>query len=73
MDYERLPVILKRYSFIEKMRVLQYYSKQIMNINGIELTSGQPMAWELETFLLFAKKQPIFLINERCHELFPML
>ena len=27
MDYERLPVILKRYSFIEKMRVLQYYSK----------------------------------------------
>ena len=25
MDYERLPVILKRYSFIEKMRVLQYY------------------------------------------------
>ena len=38
MDYERLPVILKRYSFIEKMRVLQYYSKQIMNINGIEWT-----------------------------------
>lgn len=31
MDYERLPVILKRYSFIEKMRVLQYYLKQ-MNI-----------------------------------------
>ena len=29
MDYERLPVILKRYSFIEKMRVLQYYSKQM--------------------------------------------
>jgi len=57
MDYERLPVILKRYSFIEKMRVLQYYSKQIMNINGIELTSGQPMAWELETFLLFAQSK----------------
>ena len=33
MDYERLPVILKRYSFIEKMRVLQYFSKQIMDIN----------------------------------------
>ena len=29
MDYERLPVILKRYSFIEKMRVLQYYSKHL--------------------------------------------
>ena len=61
MDYERLPVILKRYSFIEKMRVLQYYSKQIMNINGIELTSGQPMAWELETFLLFAVKADEYL------------
>ena len=48
MDYERLPVILKRYSFIEKMKVLQYYSKQIMNINGIELTSGQPMASKKE-------------------------
>ena len=56
MDYERLPVILKRYSFLEKMRVLQYYSRQIMNINGIDLTREKPMAWELETFLLFAVK-----------------
>ena len=64
MDYERLPVILKRYSFIEKMRVLQYYSKQIMNINGIELTSGQPMAWELETFLLFAVKADEYNDND---------
>ena len=64
MDYERLPVILKRYSFIEKMRVLQYYSKQIMNIHGIELTSGQPMTWELETFLLFAVKADEYNDND---------
>lgn len=64
MDYERLPVILKRYSFIEKMRVLQYYSKQIMNINGIELTSGQPMAWKLEIFLLFAVKADEYNDND---------
>ena len=46
------------------MRVLQYYSKQIMNINGIELTSGQPMAWELETFLLFAVKADEYNDND---------
>lgn len=56
MKYDRLPVILKRYLFDEKMRVLQYYSKQIMDINGIKLKNEQPMAWELETFLLFAVK-----------------
>ncbi|MDD2378092.1 MAG: hypothetical protein PHS24_04975 [Bacilli bacterium] len=56
MDYKKLPIILKRYSFDEKMRVLQYYSKQIMDINGIELKDEQPMAWELETFLLFTVK-----------------
>lgn len=54
MKYDRLPVILKRYLFDEKMRVLQYFSKQIMDINGIKLKNEQPMAWELETFLLFA-------------------
>lgn len=64
MDYERLPVILKKYSFIEKMRVLQYYSKQIINIHGIELTSGQPIAWELETFLLFAVKADEYNDND---------
>lgn len=56
MKYDRLPVILKRYLFDEKMRVLQYFSKQIMDINGIKLKNEQPMAWELETFLLFAVK-----------------
>ena len=35
-----------------------------MNINGIELTSGQPMAWELETFLLFAVKADEYNDND---------
>ena len=54
MEYDKLLVILKRYLFEEKMRILQYFSKQIMDINGIKLKNDQPMAWELETFLLFA-------------------
>lgn len=56
MKYDKLLVILKRYLFAEKMRILQYFSKQIMDINGIKLKNDQPMAWELETFLLFAVK-----------------
>lgn len=56
VEYDRLPVILQRYSFDEKMRVLQYYSKQVMTINGVNLTAGIPLPWELETFLLFAIK-----------------
>ena len=64
MDYERLPIILKRYSFIEKMRVLQYYSKLIMNITGVELISEQPMAWDLETFLLFSVKADEYQNND---------
>lgn len=56
MEYDKLLVILKRYLFEEKMRILQYFSKQIMDINGIKLKNDQPMAWELETFLLFAVK-----------------
>ena len=64
MDYERLPIILKRYSFIEKMRVLQYYSKLIMNITGVDLISKQPMAWDLETFLLFSVKADEYQNND---------
>ena len=56
MKYDKLLVILKRYLFAEKMRILQYFSKQIMDINGIKSKNDQPMAWDLETFLLFAVK-----------------
>lgn len=56
MEYNKLPAVLKRYLFDEKMRILQHYSKQIMNIKNIELNANQPMAWELETFLLFSVK-----------------
>lgn len=56
MDYNKLPVILKRYSFEEKMRVLQFYSRDLMNITGVELKDAWPLPWELETFLLFSVK-----------------
>ena len=56
MQYDKIPLVLKRYSFDEKMRVLQSYSRQIMNINGISLDDNKPMAWELEIFLLFSIK-----------------
>lgn len=56
MRYDKLPLVLKRYSFDEKMRVLQYYSRQLMNINVVKLDNNKPMAWELETFLLLSIK-----------------
>lgn len=56
MEYERLPIVLKRYNFEEKMRVLQYYSKNIMDLQGIKLVNEQPQPWELETLLLFSTK-----------------
>lgn len=56
MDYNKLPVILKRYSFEEKMRILQFYSRKLMDITGVELKKDQPLPWKLETFLLFSVK-----------------
>lgn len=56
MDYNMLPIILRRYEFEEKMRVLQFYSRNLMDLTGIELIPDQPHPWELETFLLFSTK-----------------
>lgn len=57
MEYNKIPVILKRYSFQEKMRLCNYQSKQIMDFVGIrpiEQLTKNPMPWELETFALFS-------------------
>ncbi len=56
MDYKKLPVILKRYSFDEKMRILMYYSLQLIDFNCLKINKNQPMPWELETFLMFSVK-----------------
>lgn len=60
IEYKKLIKILKRYSFDEKMRVCNVYSKKIINIQGkMKIGSdilGQIYPWELETFLLIAIK-----------------
>ncbi|OTX80736.1 hypothetical protein BK726_02130 [Bacillus thuringiensis serovar londrina] len=57
MDFERIPILLKRYDFKSKMNICQQYSREIMSING--LVSSQKLIdnvlpWELETFALFS-------------------
>lgn len=59
MEYGKLLQILKRYSFSEKMSILQKYSKLLMSPTGlIEMNKliELPLPWELETFLLFSIK-----------------
>lgn len=56
MEYRNLSKILNRYSFEEKMNIMQKYSRDIMSVNGFDVTKRQdiPMPWELETFSFFA-------------------
>ena len=57
MEYKDIPRTLKRYSFAEKMNMLQKWSRKTMNLTGVisENESGNlPYPWELETLLLFA-------------------
>lgn len=57
MDYKDIPRTLKRYSFDEKMNMLQRWSRKTMNLNGVidKTETGKiPFTWELETLLLFS-------------------
>lgn len=57
LDFERIPVVLKRYGFKEKMKVCQEHSKELMSINGLIPISewpGKASPWDLETFALFS-------------------
>ncbi|MGE6593669.1 hypothetical protein ACQKFU_29900 [Bacillus mycoides] len=57
MDFERIPILLKRYDFKSKMNICQQYSKEIMSINGLVTTNeliNKVLPWELETFALFS-------------------
>lgn len=59
MDYNEIPRVLKRYSFEEKMRVLNTYSRQLLNVEGnanADNFNNRPYPWELETILLFSLK-----------------
>ncbi|MED1092192.1 hypothetical protein [Bacillus paramycoides] len=57
MDFERIPILLKRYDFREKMNVCQAHSKELMSISGlisIDEWRGKALPWDLETFALFS-------------------
>ncbi|OTY06050.1 hypothetical protein BK733_26790 [Bacillus thuringiensis serovar xiaguangiensis] len=57
LDFERIPVVLKRYDFKAKMKVCQDNSKELMSINGLIPISewpGKASPWDLETFALFS-------------------
>lgn len=55
-EYEQIPRILKRFSFDEKVKICQYYSGRLINIDGLNISSDftKPFPWELETFFLFS-------------------
>ncbi|MDA1785045.1 hypothetical protein PDL07_20450 [Bacillus cereus] len=57
MEFERIPVVLKRYDFKGKMKVCQEHSKVLMSIDGLIPISewpGKASPWDLETFALFS-------------------
>ncbi len=58
IKYDDIPRIAKRFSFSEKMRVLERYSSNLININKstLDLYNDRPLPWELETLLLFFVK-----------------
>lgn len=59
MEYSRLSTILKRYSFDEKMRIAQSFSRRTITPKGMvdaDELREMPSPWELETFVLFAVK-----------------
>ena len=50
MEYNDIPRTLKRYSFVEKMNILQTWSRKTMNLNGVidrNERGKTPFPWEL--------------------------
>ncbi|MGS2778350.1 hypothetical protein ACVBAX_13370 [Robertmurraya sp. GLU-23] len=57
MDFKRIPVVLKRYSFDAKMHKCQSHSKKLMTLNGLvnaDKLRSMALPWDLETFALFS-------------------
>lgn len=57
LNFDRIPVVLKRYDFASKMNICQWHSRKVMSTNGLvhpEKLIGNPLPWELETFALFS-------------------
>ena len=56
-QYDRLPALLKRYSFDEKIRICYEYSSKILqkgNLRNPESLQGLPLPFTLETFLMLS-------------------
>lgn len=60
IDYKDICRMLKRYSFDEKIRICNHYSRMLLDVNGDvsveKMTKYSIYPWELETFLLLAIK-----------------
>ena len=60
MNYNRIPTILSRYSFEEKMRICSEYSQIIMDMNmgmvAPKIIKDKALPWELETFSMLSIK-----------------
>ena len=63
MEFKKIPIVLKRYSFEGKMQICTEHSRKLVDINGlnnVEDLIGKALPWELETFALFS----VLSINE---------
>lgn len=57
VEFNRLPILLKRFAFDEKVRISHKYSRKAMIAvahGGIEALQGLPMPWSIETFFLLS-------------------
>lgn len=56
VEYYKIPVILKRYSFASKMSICQSYCAKLMNYDRLEIMKyrNEILPWELEIFALIS-------------------
>lgn len=75
MEYSKLDVILKRYSFEDKMTFSYYHSKKSMKLFGMKdidyfLKNYCPFPWEIETFTLFSIYSKEYDANKMTDKIF---
>lgn len=57
IEFDKIPTVLKRYSFSSKMEIAFRYSRDVINCNGINynlISQGYPAPWDLETFTMMS-------------------
>jgi hypothetical protein len=55
-EYNRISILLKRYSFENKMAICQYFSRKLMSFNRLKMEGDNSIVypWELDNFAMFA-------------------